>query len=174
MSSAISPVTSCTLPTYGSFIRRSRMTVSVPSVPTAAPTSSLPRCFSIRLICGFSTQPRTFPSASDTASSVPSGPPPLTCNVIDPSSIFCILPIIDAALSKRPSAAVAVGSVLWICLARSTIPVEVMATAFTHPSFVIARTSSSFMSFPFSPRDKRAARPPLARGISGRRRRRFL
>ena len=82
--------------------------------------------------------------------------------------------IIDAALSKRPSAAVAVGSVLWICLARSTIPVEVMATAFTHPSFVIARTSSSFMSFPFSPRDKRAAHPPSARGISGRRRRRSL
>jgi hypothetical protein len=52
------------------------------------------------------------PAASDTARIVPSGPSPRIWSVSEPSSIFCMLPIIDAAVSTRPSAAVAVGSVL--------------------------------------------------------------
>ena len=41
-----------------------------------------------------------------------SSTPPLTCRVMEPFSTFCILPIMDAAESTRPKAAVAVGSVL--------------------------------------------------------------
>ena len=109
------------------------------------------------------------PSASDTAKSRPSGPLPLSWSVMEPSSTFCMLPIMDAAVKSLPSAAVAVGSVLWICRARSTMPVVVTATAFTKPSFVMARTSSSFIVSPSLRKNKCAARPASVRAARGRR-----
>jgi hypothetical protein len=47
----------------------------------------------------------------------------------------------EAAARVRPKAAVAVGKVLWICRARSVNSLVETATAFTIPSFVIARTN---------------------------------
>ena len=64
----------------------------------------------------------------------------MICSVSVPFSTFCMLPIIEAAVRTRPSAAVAVGVVWWIWRARSAIPVEQMAVAFRKPSFVMART----------------------------------
>ena len=49
-------------------------------------------------------------------------------------------PIIDAAVSTRPKAAVALGAVLWICAPRRTSSVERMATTFTKPSILMPRT----------------------------------
>ena len=87
------------------------MTVSVPSVPTVAPTSSFPGYFSTSGTRGSVTQPRTLPTESDTTVIVPMGPPPRTCSVMEPSSTFCMLPIMEAAVRQRPKAAVALGDV---------------------------------------------------------------
>ena len=51
--------------------------------------------------------------------------------VTEPLSSLSWLPIMEAAIRVRPRAAVATGRVLWICLARSTISLAVMADAFT-------------------------------------------
>ena len=120
---------------------RSRITVNVPSWPTAAPTSSLPSGRRGRSTTGLSTVPRTLPWLSDTASSVPSGPPPLICSVTLAPSSFRALPIMEAAANARPRAAVATGSVLWISRARSVRSLVETATAFTRPSLEMARIS---------------------------------
>ena len=88
-----------------------------------------------------STVPRTLPRLSDTARRMPSGPPPWTRRVRLAPSPLRALPIMDAAARVRPRAAVATGRGLWICRARSVSSRVVTATAFTIPSFVIARTN---------------------------------
>ena len=70
----------------------------------------------------------------------------MICRVTEPFSIFCILPSMAQALSARPRAAVAVGVVLWMFRARSTIFLELMATALTQPSVVMARKITSGIS----------------------------
>ena len=60
---------------------------------------------------GSVTQPRTLPTGSDTTVMVPMGPPPRICRVMEPSSTFCMLPIMEAAVRARPKAAVAFGVV---------------------------------------------------------------
>ena len=39
----------------------------------------------------------------------PMGPPPRICMVMEPFSTFCMLPIMEAPMSRRPRAAVATG-----------------------------------------------------------------
>ena len=51
--------------------------------------------------------------------------------VTEPLSSLSWLPIMEAAIRVRPRAAVATGSVLWICRARSTISLAVITDAFT-------------------------------------------
>ena len=60
---------------------------------------------------------------------VPMGPPPLMVTVRLSFSPLSMPPIIEVAISVRPSAAVAVRDRLWICRARSTSCVPSMRMA---------------------------------------------
>ena len=65
----------------------------------------------------------------------------MICSVTLAPSSFKALPIMEAAARVRPRAAVATGSVLWICRARSVRSRVETATAFTRPSLEMARIS---------------------------------
>ena len=108
ISSAISPETICEMPIYGSFSPSSRMTHRLPCPITPA-TSSFPSSLSGRSASGWEIYPLTFPQSSETASATPAGPSPRNCSVRLSPLFFNILPISDAAVSTRPSAAVQVG-----------------------------------------------------------------
>ena len=95
------------------------MTVRVPSVPTAAPTSSLPSGRRGRSTEGSPTVPRTLPRLSEMASTGPRGPPPRNCRETLLPLSFRALPIMEAAARARPRAAVATGRVWWIFRASS-------------------------------------------------------
>ena len=75
--------------------------------------------------------------------------------VTEPSSVFRSEPIMAHPIKVRPKAAVATGSVLWICRARSAISFPVMATALTVPSAAIMRTISSMDLYHFLSRCKK-------------------
>ena len=116
----------------------SRLTVNIPSRPTAAPTLSLPSLRSGSSVAGLPTQPRTLPSQSDTATMPPSGPPPLMRIVSAAFSSFISCPMSEAAHSVRPSAAQAVGAQPCICLARSTVSRAFITAIFIAPSPAVA------------------------------------
>src|SRR6185369_7116625 len=107
------------------------MTQRIPR-PTAPPTSSFPRRGG-RSVLGRETKPRTPPSGLASASRQPSGPSPLTSSERR-SPVFRSPPRRSAAVSPRPSAAVAVGSVPWRRRASSTRSVVTAASPRTVPS----------------------------------------
>ena len=79
------------------------------------------------------------PALSETATTLPIGPPPLMRIVRVAASSFIACPSREAAQSVRPSAAQAVGERPWICRARSTLSLAVMTAILTKPSAAVAR-----------------------------------
>ena len=97
--------------------------------PTAPATSNLPFSFAWITTFGFPTYPFTFPFESAVTVIPFKGPPAFTCKVKRSFSPFIIIPIIEPAVKRRPSAAVATGLVLCAALANSTISLVVAANA---------------------------------------------
>ena len=86
----------------------SRMTRSTPW-PMAPPTSSFPRAFGGSMAPGTLANPLTFPDESAVTVTPRMGPSPWICRVRRSRSPFIITPIIAAAESILPTAAVTTG-----------------------------------------------------------------
>src|SRR5438093_309558 len=151
--------------------RGTRMTHRTPA-PRAPPTSSLPARAG-RCVRGRNTNPRASPSGFASARMPRSGPLPL--NSSDRRSSALSVPASRvAAVSARPRAAVAVGSVPWRRRASSTTPVVTAARPRTVPSTESVRATRSATAglrggyeLPHGPeqvlrRDRADEPPPLA------------
>src|SRR5438445_8494368 len=119
------------------------MTQSRPR-PRAPPTSSFPLRGG-RWVCGRDTKPRTAPAGVASTKMPPSGPWPLNWSETR-SSALTRPPSSRAAVSARPSAAVAVGSVPCRTRASSTRSVVTAARPRTVPSAVSVRARRSATS----------------------------
>src|SRR5438034_1247947 len=109
--------------------------------PTAPPTSSLPARAG-RWVWGRDTKPRTWPPGVASTRMLPSGPSPLHWSDTR-SSAFKSPPSRSPAVSARPSAAVAVGSVPCRTRASSTSSVVTAARPRTVPSALRVRARRS-------------------------------
>jgi hypothetical protein len=76
----------------------------------------------------------------------PAGPPPSSLTVSEAPGFFSVLPIIEAAASVLPRAAVTTGVDLWISRARSVISLEFITDIETYPSLEMALISSSIFT----------------------------
>src|SRR5437660_975288 len=117
-----------------------RMTQRSPR-PSAPPTSSFPLRGG-RWVCGRDTKPRTAPAGVASTKMPPSGPSPLNWSETR-SSALTRPPSSRAAVSARPSAAVAVGSVPCRTRASSTRSVVTAARPRTVPSALRVRARRS-------------------------------
>lgn len=126
---------------YGSLSPRSLITVTKPFLPTAPATSSFPFLFRGKEISALPIQPLTLPSESETAKTVPHGPPPFIFTVIESSFPLRVLPIMVAAVSILPSAAEQTFDVP--CIERISRTISVLSAAITEsvPSSSIILTS---------------------------------
>src|SRR5882724_1511598 len=109
--------------------------------PTAPPTSSLPARAG-RWVWGRDTKPRTWPAGVASTRILPRGPSPLHWSDTR-SSAFESPPSRSPAVSARPSAAVAVGSVPCRTRASSTSSVVTAARPRTVPSALRVRARRS-------------------------------
>src|SRR3989454_585416 len=112
--------------------------------PTAPPTSSLPARAG-RWVCGRDTKPRTWPPGGASTRMLPGGPSPVNWSDTR-SSAFESPPSRSPAVSARPSAAVAVGSVPCRTRGSPTRSVVTAARPRTVPSAVSVRARRSATS----------------------------
>ena len=159
-SSATSPLTRFTCPTYGAAPGCVRITLSRPSRPSAPPTSSLPSARSASSTRGSSSATFTAPSARATAVSRPAGPPPLIVAVTRSCSPLSCAPSIAAALIIRPSAAVHTLLAPWISRAACAMPVVSQRKARACPPISVRRSSVPRASLIRSPPPSAAAETP--------------